>query len=127
MREAPCKTIAFLGDSLVQGVGCDPSLNDGPALPREVAQSLAQLLQQQVRWIALGETGIDLPALEAEHLPLLSAALEESTTHAVGVDAVVLLCGLADVKKCFRDGQLSRTHLHFRQLLAHFISSVGHP
>ena len=94
------KTIVFMGDSVVKGVGCR-RVGEGPTLPRHVAEVVAEQLGVEVGWRALGETGADIPMLREQFIPLLRREVERCAQSGERVDAVVVLCGLNDMKECF--------------------------
>lgn len=103
--------IVLLGDSLVTGVGCsDHASVAGPVLPRSVASVLAEGLGQNVSWSLLGETGADVTMLRDSYLPAFEREVERVRETGGRVDAVVVVCGLNDVKKCCLHLQLHTRH-----------------
>eukprot|EP00188_Purpureofilum_apyrenoidigerum_P004420 Plantae.Rhodophyta-Purpureofilum_apyrenoidigerum.ctg49976.p1 GENE.Plantae.Rhodophyta-Purpureofilum_apyrenoidigerum.ctg49976~~Plantae.Rhodophyta-Purpureofilum_apyrenoidigerum.ctg49976.p1 ORF type:complete len:370 (-),score=46.14 Plantae.Rhodophyta-Purpureofilum_apyrenoidigerum.ctg49976:2-1111(-) len=112
------RRILFIGDSLVQGVGCEGS--NGPALPRHAARFLAEKWKMDVSWRALGITGGDVRTLRTELIPLLrdEVAAVKARRQECGnpelenrpiIDAVFIVCGVNDWKKFFRTGRTWRT------------------
>jgi len=95
------RNIIFLGDSLVTGVGCDHEVGEGPTLPRAVAHELSRKLGAEVSWLALGETGADILSLSSRLMPSLKREVERCGAAGERVDAVVIVCGLNDMKSCF--------------------------
>ena len=95
------RNIIFLGDSLVTGVGCDHEVGEGPTLPRAVAHELSLKLGVDVSWLALGETGADILSLSSRLMPSLKREVERCRAAGEQVDAVVIVCGLNDMKSCF--------------------------
>ena len=95
------KNIVFMGDSVVKGVGCRREVGEGPTLPRHVAEVISEQLGVEVAWSALGETGADIPMLREQFIPLLRREVERCAASGERVDAVVVLCGLNDIKECF--------------------------
>ena len=94
------KNIVFMGDSVVKGVGCR-RVGEGPTLPRHVAEVVAEQLGAEVGWRALGETGADIRMLREQFIPLLRREVERCAQSGERVDAVVVVCGLNDIKECF--------------------------
>eukprot|EP00967_Tisochrysis_lutea_P123665 scaffold206117_cov24-Tisochrysis_lutea.AAC.1 len=100
-RPGETRNIVFLGDSLVTGVGCEPTRGEGPTLPRAVAHELSARMGGEVSWLALGETGADILSLSERLLPSLAAEAERCRQEGGQIDAVVIVCGLNDMKSCF--------------------------
>ena len=92
------RNILVVGDSLVTGVGCSQDDTSGPALPRAVAEILAQQLRADVAWTAIGETGIDATDLRRELLPALVREVRGACASGQPFDVVVVICGLNDFK-----------------------------
>lgn len=122
--QARRKNIIFLGDSLVTGVGCDHEAGEGPTLPRAVAQELSCRLGADVGWLALGETGADILSLSSRLLPSLEREVERCYAMGERVDAVVIVCGLNDMKSCFLHCQPHLNPLAFAANLKQVIASV---
>ncbi|KAL1499981.1 hypothetical protein AB1Y20_012659 [Prymnesium parvum] len=118
--------LVFLGDSIVTGVGCsDASGAHGPVMPRACASLVARRLGQDVSWAALGETGADVTALRQTYLPRLARLAAELRAEGEAVDAVVLFCGLNDVKECILHMHpLTRHPWRFRENLQELIREV---
>jgi len=95
------RNIIFLGDSLVTGVGCDAEAGEGPTLPRRVAELLSGRLGVDVGWLALGETGADVGTLSERLMPHVQSEVARCGAQGERVDAVVIVCGLNDMKSCF--------------------------
>lgn len=99
--------IVFLGDSTAMGTGCSEVAGAlGPVMPRSCASLLAHRLGENVSWTALGTVGADVPALMCQHLKEFRVEAERLRATGECIDAVVLLCGLNDVKACFLPGDL---------------------
>jgi len=113
-RESPRFRVLFLGDSLVNGVGGERS-EGGPPLPRRVCRALADKLDVQVEWRALGVTGGDLRAMRSELVP-------EIKRDGLAYDVVVVMCGLNDFKYLAR-GEL-RTPWAFRDELQTLLAEI---
>uniref|UniRef100_A0A7S4F7Z2 SGNH hydrolase-type esterase domain-containing protein n=1 Tax=Chrysotila carterae TaxID=13221 RepID=A0A7S4F7Z2_CHRCT len=99
---APRKTVLFLGDSLITGVGCSQESSHGPALPRAVAEFLSRRLRVDVQWAAFGETGGDVRTMRSKLLPTLADEVAALRANGQNVDIVVVVCGLNDFKKAYR-------------------------
>ena len=114
-----------MGDSVVTGVGCRREVGEGPVLPRRVAEVIAQQLGVEVAWTALGETGADVPMLRDQFIPVLQREVERCAESGGRVDAVVVLCGLNDIKACFLWCQPFTRHPgSFRQALHELIDEI---
>jgi lysophospholipase L1-like esterase len=122
--QARRKNIIFLGDSLVTGVGCDHEAGQGPTLPRAVAQELSGRLGADVGWLALGETGADILSLSSRLMPSLAREVERCYARGERVDAVVIVCGLNDMKSCFLFCQPHLNPVAFAANLKQVIASV---
>ena len=97
----PLRHIVLMGDSLVTGVGCSLAVSEaGPVLPRSCAAVLAEGLGQGVGWTLLGETGADVMQLRDDYLPAFRRVVSRVHEEGGCIDAVVVLCGLNDVKQC---------------------------
>jgi len=125
------KRIVIIGDSLVVGVGC----KEAPVMPEAICGRLAELLRVDVQWRALGVDGGDVRTIhskvlaavdEAVHAPSPqhsslsrdSALVASGGGDAVGkVDAVIVLCGLNDLKRLW----MGRTSSVFRRDLDKFL------
>ncbi|PXF49281.1 hypothetical protein BWQ96_00855 [Gracilariopsis chorda] len=116
------KRILIIGDSLVSGVGGESSFEDGPrdgpALPRQVARYLSEMLNVDVQWNAMSLTGGDVRMLKRKIIPMLT---RERTRGTIGdISAVVLVTGVNDWKRI----SPLRTASKFRQDLAEFINKI---
>lgn len=116
------KRILIIGDSLVSGVGGESSFDDGPsdgpALPRQVARSLSEMLNVDVQWNAISLTGGDVRMLKRKIIPMLR---RESARGSIGdISAVVLVTGVNDWKRI----SPLRTAAKFRSDLAEFINKI---
>ncbi|KAJ8909131.1 hypothetical protein NDN08_005825 [Rhodosorus marinus] len=133
-KQAKARRILFIGDSLVQGVGCEDG--NGPTLPRKVAEFLADKWKVDVSWRALGISGGDVRQLREEVLPLLQEDVtvvksqrtrllsEDSDKELLSrppVDAVFLVVGLNDWKKAVRTGRSWRS---FREDLHELVRDI---
>lgn len=118
------RNIIFLGDSLVTGVGCDAEAGEGPTLPRRVAELLSSRLGADVGWLALGETGADIGTLSERLMPSLQSEVERCGRVGQRVDAVVIVCGLNDMKACFLFCQPHLNPLAFASNLRGVVQSV---
>ena len=116
------KRILIIGDSLVSGVGGESSFDDGPsdgpALPRQVARYLCELLNVDVQWNAMSLTGGDVRMLKRKIIPMLTRERERGTIG--DISAVVLVTGVNDWKRI----SPIRTANKFRQDLAEFITKI---
>ena len=117
-----CRTILFIGDSLVTGVGCNPDGGDGPVLPRAVAEFVSRHTKTDVSWTALGETGGNIDTLHRKLLPRVAA--EAGRRRALGqpIDVVVVVCGLNDFKNAYQGA--TKTATHFRAALSDFVAAI---
>lgn len=126
----PAKHIIFLGDSLVTGVGCNAELREGPTLPRHVAQVVAHQLQQDVGWTAIGSTGAAAVEgarfgnIQKELFPALQREVQARQSVGRRVDAVVIMCGLNDIKECFLWAQPSKHPGAFRRGLENLVLTI---
>lgn len=116
------KQILVIGDSLVSGVGGISSFedgpSDGPALPRQVARSLSELLRANVSWKSMSLTGGDVRMLRRKIVPMLR---RERTRGTLGpVSAIVLVTGVNDWKRF----SPSRTAEIFKTDLKLFIDDI---
>lgn len=116
------KRILIIGDSLVSGVGGLSSFDDGPAngpaLPRQVARYLSEMLNVDVQWNAMSLTGGDVRMLKRKIVPMLT---REKERGAIGdISAVVLVTGVNDWKRI----SPIRTANKFREDLAEFIDKI---
>jgi len=118
------KNIVFMGDSVVKGVGCRREVGEGPTLPRHVAKVVSEQLGIEVAWSAFGETGADIPMLREQFIPLLRREVERCTESGERVDAVVVLCGLNDIKECFLYVNPRRHPACFRQSLHELVDAI---
>ncbi|KAI0563016.1 SGNH hydrolase [Gracilaria domingensis] len=116
------KRILIIGDSLVSGVGGESSFedgpSDGPALPRQVARYLSEMLNVDVQWNAMSLTGGDVRMLKRKIIPMLIRERERGTIG--DISAVVLVTGVNDWKRI----SPIRTASKFRQDLAEFIQNI---
>lgn len=116
------KRILIIGDSLVSGVGGESSFDDGPstgpALPRQVARYLSEMLNVDVQWNAMSLTGGDVRMLKRKILPMLTRERERGTIGDIW--AVVLVTGVNDWKRI----SPIRTANKFREDLAEFIEKI---
>lgn len=129
------RRILFLGDSLVNGVGCEGG--NGPALPRHAARVLAEKWKADVFWRALGITGGDVRALREELIPrvrdevelinaqrkqaLAASPSEPAMFSRPPIDAVFIVCGVNDWKKFVTTGRSWRS---FRQDLEQLVEEI---
>lgn len=116
--------LVFIGDSLVTGVGCAADAGLGATLPRSTAKAIAEQVGRDVSWLALGECGADVAMLEEQTLPTLEEEVTRCSGKGEKVDAVVVMCGLNDIKVCCLHMQ---PWLHagvFRRRLRHFAESL---
>ena len=116
------KRILVIGDSLVSGVGGESSFDngpsDGPALPRQVARYLSELLNVDVQWNAMSLTGGDVRMLKRKIIPMLT---RERARGTIGdISAVVLVTGVNDWKRI----SPFRTANKFKEDLAEFINKI---
>ena len=112
-RTSPTKqhsrTILFVGDSLIAGVGCS---RGETILPRRVAHQMAQALGADVHWRAYSNIGGDVKQLQSTVLPQVDNFLASwagdgaaasggpvSSSNGAPVDCVVVMCGLNDWKR----------------------------
>ena len=119
-----CRTILFIGDSLVTGVGCSAEAGDGPVLPRSAAEALAARLGRDVSWAAIGETGADVPMLQTKMLPSVRAEVQRCARAGERVDHVVVMCGLNDIKACFLHVQPWRHPGAYRRAMGELAASI---
>ncbi|CAN8066493.1 unnamed protein product [Agarophyton chilense] len=116
------KRILIIGDSLVSGVGGESSFDngpsDGPALPRQVARYLSEMLDIDVQWNAMSLTGGDVRMLKRKIIPMLVRERERGTIG--DISAVVLVTGVNDWKRI----SPIRTANKFRQDLSEFIEGI---
>lgn len=116
------KRILIIGDSLVSGVGGESSFEDGPrdgpALPRQVARYLSEMLNVDVQWNAMSLTGGDVRMLKRKVIPMLTRERNRGTIG--DISAVVLVTGVNDWKRI----SPLRTASKFRQDLAEFINKI---
>ena len=117
------KNIVFMGDSVVKGVGCR-RVGEGPTLPRHVAEVVAEQLGAEVGWRALGETGADIRMLREQFIPLLRREVERCAQSGERVDAVVVVCGLNDIKECFLYANPRRHPGSFRRSLQELVDTI---
>jgi len=154
-REVPTRrrNVLIIGDSLVVGIGC----KEAPVMPQIICKRLANLLQVDVSWKALGVNGGDVRTIHKNVLETVKKfqseqgdAIEDAVTATphtsnrsehdgvsiartrsmseaglskqpqVKVDAVVVLCGLNDLKRIF----MGRTSRVFQQDLHNFITDL---
>lgn len=108
----PRYRVLFIGDSLVNGVGGDLD-EAGPALPRRMCRALADKLNVQVEWRALGVTGGDLNEMREKLVPMIDGS---------DYDVVVVMCGLNDFKYLAR-GEF-RTPWTFREDLLGLLDEI---
>jgi len=122
-RTAPVrKNLVFFGDSLVTGVGC--SSQDGPVMPRRTADLLAQAWGVEVCWTALGETGADVKELRGRLFPSLEKEVARCGQAGERLDAVVIICGLNDIKSCFLHAQPSKHPGSYRRDLHELVAGI---
>ena len=116
------RRILIMGDSLVSGVGGESSFkdgpSDGPALPRQVARYLSELLKVDVKWNAISLTGGDVRMLKRKIIPMLTREKERGTIG--DISAVILVTGVNDWKRI----SPIRTANKFREDLEEFISKI---
>lgn len=116
------KRILIMGDSLVSGVGGESSFDDGPsdgpALPRQVARYLSEMLNVDVHWNAMSLTGGDVRMLKRKIIPMLTRERERGTIG--DISAVVLVTGVNDWKRI----SPIRTANKFREDLSEFIQKI---
>lgn len=116
------KRILVIGDSLVSGVGGESSFDngpsDGPALPRQVARYLSEMLNVDVQWNAMSLTGGDVRMLKRKILPMLTRERERGTIGDIW--AVVVVTGVNDWKRI----SPIRTANKFREDLTEFIEKI---
>lgn len=116
------RRILIIGDSLVSGVGGSSSFedgpSDGPALPRQVARCLSEMLNVDVQWNAMSLTGGDVRMLKRKIVPMLTRERERGTLG--DVSAVVVVTGVNDWKRM----SPVRTASKFREDLAEFIGKI---
>lgn len=116
------KRILIIGDSLVAGVGGLSSFedgpSDGPALPRQVARYLSEMLDVDVQWNALSLSGGDVRMLKRKIVPMLTREKERGTIG--DISAVVLVTGVNDWKRI----SPIRTANKFREDLAEFVIKI---
>ena len=118
-RRPQRKNIIFIGDSLVSGVGCRAERGEGPTLPRRIAEHVAEELKVDVKWTALGETGASVDIIQHQLLPLLQREAAASSGTGERVDAVVIMCGLNDLKECFLAMNPARHPGHSPPIFSH--------
>jgi len=117
------KNVLFIGDSLVTGVGCSQDPSCGPMLPRAVAEFLSRYMRVDVQWAAIGETGIDVRGLHVL-LPAVTREVDRARSLGQHVDAVVVICGLNDLKKAYRSS--ANTAGAFHHDLGQLVSALQH-
>ena len=118
------RNIVFMGDSVVTGVGCRAEVGEGPVMPRATAEVIARNIGEQVAWSALGYTGADVPVLLKDYIPTLRREVQQCAQTGGRVDAVVVLCGLNDVKSCFLYANPRRHPGAFRQSLHELVHAI---
>lgn len=118
------RNIVFMGDSVVTGVGCSADVGKGPVMPRATAEVIARNIGEQVAWSALGSTGADVPVLLADFIPSLRREVQQCAQIGGRVDAVVVLCGLNDVKSCFLYANPRRHPGAFRRSLQELVDAI---
>lgn len=121
-RAVQRQRILIIGDSLVSGVGGESSFDngpsDGPALPRQVARYLSEMLRVDVQWNAMSLTGGDVRMLRRKIIPMLARERERGT---IGhISAVVVVTGVNDWKRM----SPFRTASKFRDDLKEFIEAI---
>ena len=121
------RLVAYVaGDSTACGVGCGDgaartrarrgTTEEGPTLARAFARTLGERMTADVEWRALGFKGADVRGLRDKLVPALREAMEatrgeggaggddddaseeDAGERRASVDAVVIMCGLNDVK-----------------------------
>jgi lysophospholipase L1-like esterase len=99
--------VVFLGDSTATGTGCSEEAGTlGAVMPRACASLVARRLGQDVSWAVVGTVGADVPTASHHLSPLLEQQAARLRCRGESLDAVVLLCGLNDVKSCFLPADL---------------------
>lgn len=116
------KRILIIGDSLVSGVGGESSFDDGPstgpALPRQVARYLSEMLKMDVQWNALSLTGGDVRMLKRKIVPMMMR--ERDRGNFDDIWAVVIVTGVNDWKRI----SPIRTANKFREDLCEFVVKI---
>lgn len=116
------RRILIIGDSLVSGVGglssFDDGPSDGPALPRQVARYLSEMLNVDVQWNAMSLTGGDVRMLKRKIVPMLTREKERGTIG--DISAVIVVTGVNDWKRI----SPIRTANKFREDLEEFITKI---
>ena len=115
------KTILFVGDSLVVGIGCRE--NGEPTLPRACAEHLAARLGVDVQYAAVGDVGADVHGLQA----LVPQVRKEVDKLGGSVDYLVVITGLNDFKRAYQSlwrGSLRRTAAGFRSELTELVTEL---
>eukprot|EP00285_Hemiselmis_virescens_P019910 CAMPEP_0173384198 /NCGR_PEP_ID=MMETSP1356-20130122/6766_1 /TAXON_ID=77927 ORGANISM="Hemiselmis virescens, Strain PCC157" /NCGR_SAMPLE_ID=MMETSP1356 /ASSEMBLY_ACC=CAM_ASM_000847 /LENGTH=198 /DNA_ID=CAMNT_0014339423 /DNA_START=278 /DNA_END=870 /DNA_ORIENTATION=+ len=69
--ERATKRIVIIGDSLVVGIGC----KEAPVMPKAICGRLAELLQVDVQWRALGVDGGDVRTIHSKVLEAVDDAV----------------------------------------------------
>ena len=138
------------GDSTACGVGCGDgaarararrgTTEEGPTLARAFARTLGERMTADVEWRALGFKGADVRGLRDKLIPALREATEgaggrgdddddaserDGRGRRASVDAVVIMCGLNDLKHSIvgRRSETFRTEL--RELVREVRDVVG--
>ncbi len=87
-RGQPLRLLA-IGDSIIAGVG---AATVDEALPGRVAQALAQRLDREIQWSAVGRIGATAATVQARLMPRLPAEAFDVIVVSVGVNDVTGLC-----------------------------------
>ena len=148
------RLVAYVaGDSTACGVGCGDgaartrarrgTTEEGPTLARAFARTLGERMTADVEWRALGFKGADVRGLRDKLVPALREAMEatrgeggaggddddaseeDAGERRASVDAVVIMCGLNDVKHSIVGRRSDAFRVELRELVREVRDVVG--
>ena len=91
-----------------------------PVFPQVFAQTLANRLQQRVRWRSAGVDGGDV----SDILLFCSGIIEEEARTDHPPDVVVVICGMNDLKKSISNPFMSKSASGFRSSMEQMIDEI---
>jgi lysophospholipase L1-like esterase len=98
----------------------DRNIDISPVFPRVFAQTLANRLEQRIRWRSAGVDGGDV----SDMINFCSGVIEEESKFGHPPDVVVVICGINDLKKTVSNPFKSKSARGFRSSMEDMINEI---
>jgi len=98
----------------------DRNIDISPVFPRVFAQTLANRLEQRIRWRSAGVDGGDV----SDIINFCSGVIEEESKFGHPPDVVVVICGINDLKKTVSNPFKSKSARGFRSSMEDMINEI---